>query len=90
MATHKSAEKRARQSERRRLRNRQIRSRIKTLVGDVRESAAAGRLDEAGEKLRSAESALAKAVSKSVVPKKRASRRISRLAKSLHRQSASK
>jgi small subunit ribosomal protein S20 len=44
----------------------------------------------AGEKLRAAERALRKAASQGVIPKRRASRRVSRLAKQLNRANAPK
>ena len=76
MATHKSAEKRARQAEARRLRNRQVRSRVRTLVKAVRANAASS-----VEALREAEGALRRAASQGVIPKRRASRLASRLAR---------
>jgi len=80
VANHKSAEKRARQSERRRERNRNVKSRMKTVVKDCLTAIDGGAAD-AAEKLRSAERALRQAASKGVIPKRRASRRVSRLAK---------
>lgn len=80
MANHKSAEKRARQSERRRERNRTIKSRMRTVVKDCL-VAIDGAAADAGEKLRAAERALRQAASKGVIPKRRAGRRVSRLAK---------
>jgi small subunit ribosomal protein S20 len=87
LANHKSAEKRARQSERRRIRNRQVSSRVKTLVKQVHSSTRGGDVAEAREKLREAERGLRKAASKGVIPAKRASRRISRLARMIAKQS---
>lgn len=79
MATHKSAEKRARQAEVRRLRNRQVRSRVRTLVKTVRANAGSN-----VEALREAEGALRRAASQGVIPKRRASRLASRLARAAH------
>jgi small subunit ribosomal protein S20 len=80
VATHKSAEKRARQDARRRERNRVVKSRAKTTVKALRAELDAG---SAGlrEKLRETESVLRKAASRGVIPKRRASRLVSRLAK---------
>ncbi len=86
MANHKSAEKRARQSERRRLRNRNVLTRTRTVVKDFLTALEGGEAG-AGEKLRAAERALRQAASKGVIPKRRASRRVSRLAKRLARSS---
>lgn len=84
MANHKSAEKRARQSERRRVRNRSVKSRLKTVVKEFTSAVASGP-ETAAAKLREAEKALRKAASGGVIPKRRASRRVSRLAKHLHK-----
>ena len=87
MARHKSAQKRARQDVKRRERNRTIRSRTRSVVKTLRselEANAAG----AAEKLREAESALRKAATKGVIPKRRASRQVSRLAKAANRARA--
>jgi small subunit ribosomal protein S20 len=87
LARHKSAQKRARQDVKRRERNRTLRSRTRSVVKSLRaelEAGAAG-LDE---KLREAESALRKAATKGVIPKRRASRQVSRLAKAKNRATA--
>lgn len=83
MATHKSAVKRARQALRRRARNRQVRTRLRSTVKDARSALASGPRDEAAEALRIAEGVLRRAASKGVIPKKRASRQVSRLARAL-------
>jgi small subunit ribosomal protein S20 len=80
VATHKSAEKRARQDVRRRERNRTIRSRTRSVVKQVRADLEGGTGD-AQTRVREAESALRRAASKGVIPKRRASRLVSRLAK---------
>jgi len=80
VATHKSAEKRARQDARRRDRNRVVKSRAKSTVKALRadlDAGAAGLRD----KLRETESILRKAASRGAIPKRRASRLVSRLAK---------
>lgn len=88
MANHKSAEKRARQSLRRRERNRGVRSEVSTRIKAVRSALEAGDLDAAREKLRAAERALRKAASKGVIPKTTAGRRVARLARAVHQRSA--
>ncbi len=78
MATHKSAEKRARQSVKRSLRNKTVISAVKTFEKKLVKSIVAKSNDvEANLKL--AMSHLMKAVSKGVLKKETASRRISRL-----------
>ena len=84
MAQHKSAKKRARQSEKRRARNRHLTSGLKTAVKSVHATSG----DDAVTALRGAESAIRKAATKGVLSKKQASRRISRLTKSVNRATA--
>jgi small subunit ribosomal protein S20 len=87
LARHKSAQKRARQDVKRRERNRTLRSRTRSVVKTLRTDLEAG---SAGldEKLREAESALRKAATKGVIPKRRASRQVSRLTKAKNRATA--
>lgn len=88
MANHKSAEKRARQSERRRERNRQARSRLRTLEKGFRAAVEGGKKDEGETRLREVEAAMRRASAKGLIPKRRASRRISRMAKRLNKTAA--
>jgi small subunit ribosomal protein S20 len=88
MAYHKSAEKRARQAEPRRLRNRAVTSRARSAVRRVRAAVAAGDGERARAELRDAERELRRAASKGVLPRRRADRSVSRLAKAVHRLSA--
>ena len=85
MAQHKSAEKRARQAERRRTRNRAVTSSLRTRVKAVREAIASGDKAGAAAKLRDAEKALRQAATKGVLKKETASRQVSRLAKAVHK-----
>jgi small subunit ribosomal protein S20 len=85
VATHKSAEKRARQAEKRRLRNRAVRSHVKTRVARVRSALAGGDNSVAAQQLREAERALRKAASQGVIPAQRASRTVARLARAVAR-----
>jgi small subunit ribosomal protein S20 len=84
VATHKSAVKRARQALRRRARNRNLRGRMRTAVKQAR-AALAGGSEAVQPALKQAESLLRRAASRGVIPKKRASRQISRLAKRANR-----
>ncbi len=83
MANHKSALKRIRQSHKRQARNTNVRSRMRTIVKKFKLALAAGDAD-AGEKLRAAEREIRKAATKGIIPARRASRTVSRLAKSLN------
>lgn len=81
MANHKSAKKRARQDEKRAARNRQSRTRAKTAVKSARTALDSGDASQSNSAVRNAEGVLRRVASKGVIPKKRASRQISRLAK---------
>jgi small subunit ribosomal protein S20 len=76
LATHRSAIKRHRQSENRRLRNSSVKSEIKTAVKKVRESVKEGKEEEAMLSLKKTVSLLDR---KGVLHRRNASRRISRL-----------
>lgn len=81
MANHKSAEKRNRQAQVRRLRNKINKTKMKTAVKRVDEAVASGSADDAQSVLRDATSVIAKTASKGTIHKKTASRKISRLTK---------
>ena len=87
MANHKSALKRAGQSERRRLRNKAVQTRVKNVVKDVR-LAVAQDAENTVEQLNAAQSAIDKAAKKGVLHKKTASRKISRLSRQVNAQQA--
>lgn len=79
MANHKSAEKRIRQTEKRTERNRYYRTRIKNIIKAVREAVTANDVAKAQESLKIANKELHKFVSKGIIKKNTASRRVSRL-----------
>lgn len=79
MANIKSQKKRIRQNEKRRLRNKSIKSDLKTAVKKV--SLAEG--EEAAEMFRAAQKKIDKAVTKGVLHPRTAARKKSRLAKQL-------
>ncbi|MFN3590693.1 MAG: 30S ribosomal protein S20 [Thermaurantiacus sp.] len=81
MANTPSAEKRIRRNTRRADVNRARRSRIRTFVKKVETAIAAGNAEEARVALRAAQPELMRGVSKGVVHKNTASRKISRLEK---------
>ena len=78
--THKSTIRRARQSERRHERNRSTANNLKTLIKKVQTAVAGKKTDEAKASFLEATSAIGKAVSKGLIHRNTASRRISRLA----------
>lgn len=79
MPNTRSAAKRVRQSEKRRLRNTAVKSEIKTLVKQCRLAIEAGRLEDARQLARLAESRLARAAKKGIVHANNARRRSQRL-----------
>jgi small subunit ribosomal protein S20 len=89
VANHKSALKRARQSQKRQKRNTHIRSAMRTFVKQFRTALDAGDPAAAETQFRIAERAIRKAASHGVIPAERASRTVSRLAKQLHGLGAS-
>jgi len=79
LATHKSAIKKARRDEKRRLRNKSIRTRYRNLVKAVRLALKAGDLEQAEDALKRATPYLHRAVTKGVIHRNKAARDISRL-----------
>ena len=81
MANIKSQMKRIRTNEKARLRNKAVKSELRTAVRGVRTAAAAGDAEAAQQALRAASRKLDKAVSKGVIHKNQAANRKSALAK---------
>ena len=81
---HKSTIKRARQAEKRHLRNRTVLTSVKNAMKKVVTAVEEKNTNEAAMLLREATSALHKAVTKGVLKRNTASRRISRLASSVN------
>ena len=79
MANHQSAKKRIRQTESVTARNRARRSQIRTYVKKLETAIAAGNKEEIPAAFKDAMSALHRGVSKGVLKKETASRKISRL-----------
>ena len=84
MANHASALKRARQNEKRRVRNKAVRTRLRGAIKSVRQALETKDQEAAREALKVAEPIIDKAASKGVLPKRTAARKISRLAKQVH------
>ena len=83
MANIKSQQKRNRTNERARLRNKSVKSSLRTAVRAFREAAHAGEKEKAAELLVSTNRTLDKAASKGVIHKNQAANKKSALAKSL-------
>ncbi|WP_378947421.1 30S ribosomal protein S20 [Paracoccus sp. R86501] len=80
MANTPQSKKRARQTERRTDINKARRSRIRTYLRKVEEAIASGNVDAAREALKNAQPELMRGVTKGIVHKNTASRKVSRLA----------
>ena len=89
MANHKSAMKRARQNEVRRLRNKNYRTRSKNMIKEVRAAIAENSADQARENLKNSVSVIQKSASKGVIHKNTAARKISRLSRQINQLTAS-
>jgi small subunit ribosomal protein S20 len=85
VANIKSQEKRNRTNERRRLRNKSVKSSLHTAVRGFREAIEAGDKDKAAELLATTNRKLDKAVSKGVIHKNQAANRKSGLASALNK-----
>ncbi len=88
MANHKSAEKRNRQSQVRRIRNRANRTRMRNAIKAVDTAIDAGSQEDAQVALKSALPVIAKTATKGTIHKKNASRKISRLTKRVNKMQA--
>ena len=83
MANIKSQIKRNRQNEKRRLRNKSVKSSLKTAVRKFNEATTAGDTETAAALMRDASRKLDKAVSKGIIHKNQAANRKSSIAKRL-------
>lgn len=83
MPTHKQCAKRQRQDVKRRARNQHYKTRLKHVIRQVRDNLDSGNVEAAAAALPTAVSELARIAGKGVIPKRRASRRISRLVKAV-------
>ena len=90
MANTRSALKRMRQSEKRRVRNAGVRTSVRTAVKTTRTSLAAASVEEARASLARAIQLLDRAVTKGVVHKNAAARKKSRLTRQLNALAASR
>ncbi len=85
MANIKSQEKRIKTNERRRLRNKSVKSSLHTAVRGFREAVESGDKEKAGELLLTTSRKLDKAASKGVIHKNQAANRKSALASALNK-----
>jgi small subunit ribosomal protein S20 len=85
LAIHQSAIKRHRQSLKKRTVNKEVRSRLRTLIKKARQAIEKKDPEQIASGLREVSGALGKAVSKGIVKKNTASRWLSRLSRSASR-----
>ncbi|MDA8121743.1 MAG: 30S ribosomal protein S20 [Deltaproteobacteria bacterium] len=85
MSKSSSAEKRHKQSLKRKIRNRHIRSTVKSAVKEVRTALSGSDAPKAVEILKETSSVIARAGSKGVLHKKTVARKVSRLSKAVHK-----
>ena len=85
MPNTKSAERRMRNSQRKRLHNLSVKSRLRRLEKNYRALLAVGKKDEAAQLLPGVNSAFDKAVKSGVLPRPTANRKKSRLSAALNR-----
>jgi len=88
VANHKSAKKRTRQAQAARLRNKMNKTKMKSIIRKLDEAVVAGTADVAKDVLIEATSVIAKTASKGTIHKRKASRKISRLAKRVNKMTS--
>ena len=88
MIVHKSAIKRHRQSLKRRERNIETKSKLRTLIKRARQAIETKNQETASAQIQAVNKALGKAVSKGIIKRNTASRWLSRLSRSAGRMSA--
>jgi small subunit ribosomal protein S20 len=88
LANTKSAQKQVRAAQRRRLRNKSVRSQTKTMVKKAEELIFSGQVKQAEGEIKAAISSLDKAAEKGVIHPNNAARRKSRLMKKLNQAKA--
>ncbi|NOX39420.1 MAG: 30S ribosomal protein S20 [Alphaproteobacteria bacterium] len=79
MANSPQSKKRARQNDRRALVNKNRRTRIRTFIRKVEEAIAGGKQDDASAAMKAAQPEIMRGVTKGILHKNTASRKISRL-----------
>ena len=85
MANIKSAKKRIKVIDTKTLRNKRVKSKLKTLIKKFEAAVASGDKAKAAEELKVVTSELSKAASKGIIHKNTASRKISRLAAAVNK-----
>jgi small subunit ribosomal protein S20 len=81
LANHKSAVKRVKQAESKRMRNRSVKTRVKTEIRKIQNAIEENAVEAAAQALKGAQSLIDKAAKQGAMHKKTAARKISRLYK---------
>lgn len=84
MAHTVSARKRIRQTEKRRLRNKSEKSKVRTFIKKYNKAVAEGNAENAEQAMRDSVSLMYRAAGKGVIHKKQAARKVSRMARKLN------
>ena len=84
MANHKSALKRAKQDEFKRIRNKSYKTRVKKAIKEVRTAVSNNSAEQSRQSLVKAVSIIQKTTSKGIIHKNQASRKISRLTRQVN------
>lgn len=84
MANHKSAIKKMRQDEKRRIRNKSYKTRVKSVVKEVETALNDQNREAAEQAFQNAVSVIDRVASKGIIHKNKAARKKSRLAKKIH------
>ncbi|MBC8459389.1 MAG: 30S ribosomal protein S20 [Deltaproteobacteria bacterium] len=84
MASHKSALKRAKQNEVKRIRNKSYKTKVKKAIKEVRTAVANNSAEQSKQNLVKAVSIIQKTTSKGIIHKNQAARKISRLTRQVN------
>ncbi|MBL7205471.1 MAG: 30S ribosomal protein S20 [Desulfobacteraceae bacterium] len=84
MASHKSALKRAKQNEVKRIRNKSYKTKVKKAIKEVRTAVADNSAEQSRQNLVKAVSIIQKTTSKGIIHKNQAARKISRLTRQVN------
>ena len=84
MASHKSALKRAKQNEVKRIRNKSYKTKVKKAIKEVRTAVANNSAEQSRQNLVKAVSIIQKTTSKGIIHKNQAARKISRLTRQVN------
>ncbi|RJR26254.1 MAG: 30S ribosomal protein S20 [Desulfobacteraceae bacterium] len=88
MANHKSALKRARQNDVKRVRNKAAKTRVRSAVKEIRSAVAENQVEKVAQAFPSVVSTIQRTASKGTIHKRNAARKVSRLARQINKATA--